>query len=111
MLEVHIRTISAIDVLEAKLLPQRNVISIHFTDGDGRLIQLWSQETRSYPTLSDAEAEGAKFYDELPQALTPKQAEQLALDWVKQNLLDVKTGSDRTLLYPRLPGGGSLLAT
>jgi hypothetical protein len=109
MLEVHIRTISAIDVLEAKLLPQRNVISINFTDAEGRIVELWSQETRSYPTLSDGEAEGAKFYDGLPEALTAKQAEQLVMEWVKANFLDVKNGSDRNLLYPRPTSGYVLI--
>lgn len=105
MVEIHIRTIAVLDVGRLALLPQRSVVGIYLHDSAGRFIELCSQESRSFPTLSEAEAAGAKIFDGVPEAFTHGEAEQVALDWIRANLINVKNNADRDLLYPVQPSG------
>ncbi len=109
MVEIHIRTVAVLDVGRLKLLPQRSVVGIYLHDSAGRFIELSSQESRSFPTLSEAEASGAKIFDGVPEAFSHAEAESAALDWIRANLIDVKNNADRRLLYPLPPSGACLL--
>jgi len=74
-------------------------------DDEGRSIELWSSESRSYPMLSRHEAAGAKMFDDLPEAFTQEQAEEIALSWARKNLLPFPNGAERILLYPKAEAG------
>jgi hypothetical protein len=111
MLQIHIRTVAAVDLRTCRALPQHAVASVHLETSDGKSIPLWSQPSRSFPTLSQAEAEGAKLFDGLPEAFTPSEAEAAALQWIRANLLDTNPQADRLLLYPTAESGHCIVDT
>lgn len=49
------------------------------------------------------------MFDGAPEAFTHGEAEQVALDWIRTNLVDIKNNADRDLLYPLQPSGVCLL--
>jgi hypothetical protein len=105
MLQIHIRTVASVDLRTCRALPQHSVSSVHLETPDGKSIELWSQQSRSFPMLSQAEAEGAKLFDGLPEAFTPVEAEAAALEWIRANLLDSNPQADRLLLYAKPESG------
>jgi hypothetical protein len=101
MLEVHYRTITAIDVFQARCLPQVSCVRVFLNDEEGKLTELWSSDGRSFPTLSAGEAEGAAYFGGHEKAFTQEEAEAAAMEWIRANLLGLMPRSDHKLVYSR----------
>ncbi len=100
MLEVHVRSTAALDLLEGKLHPQKLSGFIFFNDSKGRMIELFSHEMRSLPTMSEMEAEGAAAYLGLAPTMTHEAFERFLLEWAIRELLFTRNRSDLKLAYP-----------
>jgi hypothetical protein len=105
MLQIQIRIVAAVDLHTFRSLPQHTVVKVYLEKPEGESIELWSQQGRSFPTLPEAESEGAKLFDGLPEAFTPAEAEAAALEWIRANLLDANPQADRVLLYAKPESG------
>lgn len=101
MLNVELRLIGAVDLQSCRILPRSSRITISYEIEGGLFGPLWTQHGRSYPTLNPMEAEGAKLVDGCAAALSAAEAEQVALKWIRENLLKIENGSDNRLMYPR----------
>jgi hypothetical protein len=99
MLEVHYRTITAIDVFQARCLPQVSCVRVYLNDEEGRLTELWSSDGRSFPTLSATEAEGAALFGDHNVVFSQAEAEEAAMQWIRMNLLGLIPRSDHKLVY------------
>jgi hypothetical protein len=109
MLQIHIRTVAAVDLATCRVHPQHSVVKVHLETPHGESMELWTHQGRSFPALSEGEAEGAKMFDGLPEAFTPEEAQQAAIAWIKATLLTFNAQCDRALLYP-IPESGQCVA-
>jgi hypothetical protein len=110
MLEVHYRTITAIDVFQSRCMPQMSSVRVYLNDEEGRLTELWSSDGRSFPTLSAGESEGAATFGGHERTFTQEEAEALAMEWIRSNLLGITPRSDHKLVYNRPQPGETEVA-